>query len=137
MHIFEQAIDINALFQITDVMDQSKLYIPTPQKFVQFYLSDAKGDTIFKKRHTLPITDNQEKTNNAKMTTNLVSPTERSLEQVADVLKRKRNKQIKRRNTSKNSQLTSNKLRKQTPTKRKSKTKIRRASKHTVKDIFN
>ena len=119
-------------------MDQSKLYIPTPQKFIDFYMDDAKGQ---RKRKPLTFMDG-EKPTSEKMRTELVSPTERSLEQVADRLKRKRS--IKKRSGFKIRQKSSSTRRKKSAkvkglkiskNKRAQKKKIK--SKHGVKDIFN
>ena len=121
-------------------MDQSKLYIPTPQKFIDFYMDDAKGQRSSKRKMASFI--DGEKPTSEKMRTELVSPTERSLEQVADRLKRKRS--IKKRSGFKIRQKSSSTRRKKSAkvkglkiskNKRAQKKKIK--SKHGVKDIFN
>ena len=67
-------------------MDQSKLYIPTPAEIYRFLHGWRKGSA---QTQTAIFIDG-EKPTSEKMRTELVSPTERSLEQVADRLKRKR-----------------------------------------------
>ena len=122
-------------------MDQSKLYIPSAQKFIQFYMDDAKGQRLRKRKHPSPT--NAEKPTSEKMRTELVSPTERTLEQVADRLKRKRKPSIKKRSSFKSRQKSSsvrnNKSAKvkgaKISKKRSQKKKIK--SKPRAKDIFN
>ena len=123
-------------------MDQSKLYIPTPQKFIDFYMDDAKGQRSPKRK--LPSFIDGEKPTSEKMRTELVSPTERSLEQVADRLKRKRKRSIKKRSGFKSRQKSSSTRRnksvkvkglKISKNKRAQKKKIK--SKRRAKDIFN
>ena len=139
MFILERASVFNTLFQVGHKkMDQSKLYIPTPQKFIDFYMDDAKGQ---RKRKPLTFMDG-EKPTSEKMRTELVSPTERSLEQVADRLKRKRKRSIKKRSGFKSRQKSSSTRRnksikglKISKNKRAQKKKIK--SKGRAKDIFN
>ena len=71
-------------------MDRSKLYVPNPDEFVQFYSNSANGNMHKYKRQSLVALDTKDKPTTEKMETDLVSLTKRSLDQVTDALKRNR-----------------------------------------------
>ena len=107
--------------------DYAKKKIPTPQKFVQFYTSNARGEKSLNNSYS-----GNDKPTTEKMETNLVSPSSRSHEQVIQTLKRKL--AIKRRTVGNRKQKPVSKQPKQ---KSKQKKKTTKKIKSKRKDIFD